>query len=128
MPPPPKKKPNSKLKIGFFSSDLRSHSVVNFALPIFRNYDRDNIEIHCYSPVEAVDDQKQEQVRELVTEFNIINNMNFRDGAEAIRKDGIDIVFELNGFHQGHDDPVADLQTCTNAGLLARLSVYHRDA
>lgn len=98
LPPPPKKAPNSKLKIGFLSSDLRSHAVVNFALPIFRNYDRDDIEIHCYSPVDAVGDEKQDQVRDLVTEFNIINNMNFRDGAEAIRKDGIDVVFELNGF------------------------------
>mgnify|MGYP003639473861 FL=1 len=98
LPPMPKKASGSKLKIGFLSSDLRSHSVANFALPIFRNYNRSNIEIHCYSPVDAVGDATQELVKGLVDGFNIVNNMNFRDGAEAIRKDGIDVVFELNGF------------------------------
>lgn len=98
LPPPPQKPANSKLKIGFLSSDLRSHAIVNFALPIFRHYDRSNVEIHCYSPIDAADDTKQELVKELVDEFNIVNNINFRDAAEAIRKDGMDIVFELNGF------------------------------
>jgi len=98
LPPMPKKASNSKLKIGFLSSDLRSHSVANFALPIFRHYDRSKFEIHCYSPIDAAEDTNQILVKELVDEFNIINNMDFREGAETIRKDGIDVVFELNGF------------------------------
>jgi len=98
LPPRVKKSPGSKLKIGFLSSDLRSHSVANFVLPVLRHYDRSLIEIECFSPEEAVGDPKQEAIKGLVDNFRILDSMNFRDAAEVIQNAGVDVLFELNGF------------------------------
>lgn len=98
LPPRPASSPSSKLKIGFLSSDLKSHSVLNFVMPILRHYDRDQFEVHCYSPVEARNDYKQEQVKELVDNFHFFQNLDLRRAAETIRNDGIDVLLELNGF------------------------------
>lgn len=99
LPPRPAKPvSNTKLKLGFLSSDLKSHSVVNFVLPVLRHYDRSEIEIHCYSPVEAIGDKKQELVKELVDDFRIFDNTHARDSALTVQNDGIDVLFDLNGF------------------------------
>lgn len=98
LPPAPARISNSKLKIGFLSSDLKAHSVVNFVLPILRHYDRDQFEIHCYSPTEAPTDKKQALVKDLVDDFHFFKNLDFRQAAEKIHNDGIDVLMELNGF------------------------------
>lgn len=99
LPPRPARAPgSSKLKIGFLSSDLKSHSVVNFVLPVLRHYDSSQVEIRCYSPVEAAGDEKQELVKGLVDDFQILENTNPRDAALQIQNDGIDVLFDLNGF------------------------------
>lgn len=98
LPPRPKKVGSSKLRIGFLSSDLKSHSVSNFVLPILRHYDRDDFEIHCFSPVEAPDDKKQTYIKSLVDDFHIFENLGFRAAAEVIRDHDIDVLLELNGF------------------------------
>lgn len=98
MPPRVARSANSKLKIGFLSSDLKYHSVVNFVLPILRHYDRDQFEIHCYSPTSAPNDKKQQLVKGLVDNFHVFENLDFRPAAEKIQNDGIDVLLELNGF------------------------------
>lgn len=98
LQPPPRKVRNSKLKIGFLSSDLKNHSVANFVLPILRYYDRSEFEIHCFSPTEAIGDQKQELVRSLVDSFQIFQGRGARAAAEEIQNHGIDVLVELNGF------------------------------
>ncbi len=98
LPPRPARSPNTKLKIGLLSSDLKSHSVVNFVLPVLRHYDRNQFEIHCYSPGEAPNDKKQIMVRELVDSFHVFKNLDLRHAAEKIQDDGVDVLLELNGF------------------------------
>lgn len=98
MPPRLAKSPSSKLKLGFLSSDLKSHSVVNFVLPILRHYDRDQFEIHCYSPLDAPNDKKQDLVKSLVDDFHVFENLDNRHAAEKIQADGVDVLLELNGF------------------------------
>jgi predicted O-linked N-acetylglucosamine transferase (SPINDLY family) len=86
------------IRIGFLSSDLRAHSVARFVMPLFENYDRDAIDIYCYSPAEDLGDDIQNRIRTLVKEFRIIGDQSHRDLAETIRGDDIDVLFELNGF------------------------------
>ncbi|MFT7569613.1 MAG: protein O-GlcNAc transferase [Paracoccaceae bacterium] len=98
LPPRSKKAGSSKLKIGFLSSDLRSHSVANFVLPILRHYDRSQFEIQCFTPVDYADDKKQAVIRDLVDDFRVLDSMNFRDAAETIQNEHVDVLVELNGF------------------------------
>jgi protein O-GlcNAc transferase len=89
---------NAKVRIGFLSSDLRSHSVAKFVYPIMRDYDRDKYEVYCYTPLEYADDHIQQNIKQMVEGFRIVGNKTDREVAECIREDNIDIQFELNGF------------------------------
>lgn len=98
LEPVPPRSRTGKIKIGIMSSDLRDHSVAKFALPLLQHYDRENFEIHVYSPYARPRDPVQEQVLKLVTKFNVTEQMNEYEIAQLIREDQIDILFELNGF------------------------------
>ncbi|NKB20135.1 MAG: tetratricopeptide repeat protein [Alphaproteobacteria bacterium] len=89
---------SGSIRVGFVSSDLRRHSVARFVLPLFENYDRSQIEIYCYSPKAAEDDDIQSRIRGLVKEFRITGTGDYKEAAQIIRDDEIDILFELNGF------------------------------
>lgn len=89
---------NSKVRIGFLSSDLRDHSVAKFVYPIIKDYDRDKYEIYCYTPVEYEADHIQKKIKRMVDGFRLVGNKSDSEIAQCIRDDNIDIQFELNGF------------------------------
>ena len=98
LPPLPKRKSGSKIRLGFITSDLRTHSVGVAMKPLLEAYDRDRFEIYCYAPYEILTDSQQLKFKEQVTSFKVFSNPSHRDLAEFIRKDEVDILFELNGF------------------------------
>lgn len=89
-----------RLRVGFLSSDLRSHSVARFVEPLLAGYDRTRMEIHCYSPIRAEQDPAQQRLMKLVDSFKFVDGLADREIAEAIRADDIDILIDLNGFTQ----------------------------
>ena len=89
---------HSKVRLGIVSSDLRSHSVAKFVRPLLENYDRDDFEIFCYSPLDAPNDPVQQHIKTLVSDFQIVRDKTDRQLAEKIQGDEIDILFDLNGF------------------------------
>lgn len=91
-------KGTGKIRLGFVSSDLRKHSVARFVMPLFENYDQEQFEIYCYAPVDEKDDEIQQRIKNCVTAFQIIGDLSYRETAEKIQDDDIDILFELNGF------------------------------
>lgn len=94
-------KPHDKVRIGWLSSDLRSHSVSKFLMPIMQNYDRDRFEFYCYSAVKAVGDTPQNLIRQAVDKFTFVHDKTDREIAIAIQEDEVDILLELNGFTNG---------------------------
>lgn len=98
LPPFSHQKAGPKIRLGFLSSDLRVHSVGVVMKPLLELYDRDRFEIYCYTPYEDLKDGVQLKFKEQVTSFKVFSNASHRDLAEFIRKDNIDILFELNGF------------------------------
>jgi protein O-GlcNAc transferase len=106
LDPAPARDPQAKIRVGFLSSDLRSHSVARFVMPLLKDYDRETFEIFCYSPLRREADPVQIQVRGLVTGFRYIDDLTDREAAALIRSDGIDILFDLNGFTEHSRMPV----------------------
>lgn len=98
LDPVPMGSRSGKIKIGIMSSDLRSHSVAKFALPLLQHYDRENFEIYIYSPFAKPEDPVQQEIKGLVSAFKITADMNEYEIAQLVRADEIDILFELNGF------------------------------
>lgn len=86
-----------KLRIGFMSSDLRHHPVTYFALPLLEGYDRDKVEVFCYSFYEREADKVQEHLATNVTGFRHWPKRPDDQVAEGIAQDGLDILFELGG-------------------------------
>lgn len=86
-----------KLRVGFMSSDLRHHPITYFTLPLLENYDRDAVEVFCYSFSEKEPDQVQRHLEAQVTGFRHWPKRPDDQVAEGIAADGLDILFELGG-------------------------------
>ncbi len=86
-----------KVRVGFMSSDLRHHPVTYFALPLLEGYDRDQIEVFCYSFYEKEPDKVQRYLQAKVTGFRHWPKRPNAQVAEGIAADGLDILFELGG-------------------------------
>lgn len=86
-----------KLRIGFMSSDLRQHPITYFALPLLESYDRDRVEVYCYSFYERAADRIQTHIQNNVTAFHHWPKRPDAQVAEGIAADGLDILFELGG-------------------------------
>lgn len=93
--------PDRKLKVGYVSGDLRSHSLAFFIEPVLQHQDRSRFEIHCYY-AHPVHDDVSERIKGLADRWNHIANIADEDLAAKIRADGIDILIDLSG-HTGHN-------------------------
>ncbi|WP_431270116.1 tetratricopeptide repeat protein [Dankookia sp. P2] len=89
-----------KLRIGFMSSDLRDHPVTYFALPLLEQYDRDRIEVYCYSFNERERDRVQAHIEQQVTGFRWWPRRPSAEVAAGIAEDGLDILFEARRHHR----------------------------
>lgn len=104
VPPSPSIPPASpalatgrKLRIGFMSSDLRDHPVTYFALPLLEQYDRDRVEVFCYSFYEREQDAVQAHIEQQVTGFRWWPGRPSAEVADGIAEDRLDMLFELGG-------------------------------
>lgn len=86
-----------KLRVGFMSSDLRHHPITYFTLPLLEGYDRDRVEVFCYSFSEKEPDAVQMHLQSQVTGFRHWPRRPDGQVAEGIAADNLDILFELGG-------------------------------
>ncbi|MBW4608110.1 MAG: O-linked N-acetylglucosamine transferase, SPINDLY family protein [Hassallia sp. WJT32-NPBG1] len=91
------KSSNKKLKLGYISHCLRSHSVGWLARWIFQHHDRDNFEIHGYfiNNKPACDPLHEWYVNQVDKAF--YSNKLF-EAAEEIYRDEIDILIDLDSI------------------------------
>jgi len=102
LSPMPERAKHQKVRVGFLSSDLRSHSVGKHIMPLFENYDRDRVELYGYSAWDVDYDPTHHTLAELMNGgMRTVADMPAREVAEVIRADEIDILFELNGYTLG---------------------------
>ncbi|MEM9157453.1 MAG: tetratricopeptide repeat protein, partial [Verrucomicrobiota bacterium] len=90
-----------KRRLGFVSADFKTHSVAFFLLPLFRNLDRSQFEIYCYSSVESPDEVTA-QFEELSDGWRSIVSVPDGKAVEQILADQIDILFDLSGATAGN--------------------------
>jgi predicted O-linked N-acetylglucosamine transferase (SPINDLY family) len=86
-----------KLRVGFLSSDLRNHPVTYFTLPLMEDYDRDRVQVFCYSFYEGARDTVQAHLESKVDAFRWWPRRPSAEVAEEIAEDELDILFELGG-------------------------------
>jgi protein O-GlcNAc transferase len=97
--------PDRRLRVGCISADFRDHVAgINF-LPFLREYDRDSLEIFCYSSSRYVD-QATPRFRETSDVWRVIEGMNDAAVAQMIRDDKIDILLDLSLHSAGNRLPI----------------------
>ena len=104
-PIPHKSRPRGdKIHIGYISPDFREHALVNFIVPLIRDFDAENFSVTCYMT------GRKDFVTERLKKFNVtwrtLTGKNSLTAAQIIADDGVDILVDLSGHSQGSCLPI----------------------
>jgi predicted O-linked N-acetylglucosamine transferase (SPINDLY family) len=88
-----------RLRIGYLSSDLRSHAIGSLMAEVFELHDRSKVEVFAYyCGVPASDDPMQVRIKAAVEHWIDVSTMDNASLAGRIAADGIDILVDINGY------------------------------
>jgi predicted O-linked N-acetylglucosamine transferase (SPINDLY family) len=90
-----------RLRVGYVSAHFSKHGHRFFLRPLFQNHDRERFEIFCYANV-AHPDEETEHMRSLVDRWREIRSLDDDEVAALVRKDGIDILVDLEMHAAGN--------------------------
>ena len=93
---------SAKIRIGYFSSDLRSHPVGFLMAGLFERHDRTRFEVTAFAFGPKTTDPMQERIAKAVDRFIDVSEKSDFESAMLARDLGIDIAIDLNGFSEGH--------------------------
>ena len=92
-----------KIRLGFFSADLRTHSVAKFIEETLKILKKDNYEIIAFSNNKlGADDLTTERLKGIFHEWHDIVKVNDLDVVNLIRDKKINILFDLTGYSTGN--------------------------
>ncbi len=98
--------PARRLRVGYVSADLRSHSVAFFIAPVLEHHDRDAVEIFCYDNQGGHGDAFTKRLRALADHWIRVSTLDDDATAARIRADRIDVLVDLSGHTGGNRLPV----------------------
>lgn len=93
--------PDRRLRVGFVSPDLRSHSVAWFLLPVLEALDPARIEAHAFSEL-AVEDAISARLRRHFAAWQPTAGSDTAALAAAVRAARIDVLVDLAGHTAGN--------------------------
>ena len=97
-----KDKISRKKRIGFFSVDLRQHAVTNFLIDTIKELNANNFETVAFNLTNPnFQDSKTTELKSLFKEWHDIHSLSDIDAVNLIRKNDIDILFDLVGYTGG---------------------------
>ena len=93
------KKNNSdrKLNVAYLSSDCRSHTMMNYMIPIWENHNREEFNFYIFNGSD-VSDKTTERINNIGFEVINCSQMSNEEIAQAIYDRNIDILIDLNGY------------------------------
>lgn len=109
-PAHPRPRPaGERLRVAYLSPDFRQHPVGYFIHNVIATHDRTRFEILCYSNARK-HDGLTDFIRAHADRFTEVANLSDQGLADAIRKDGVDILVDLAGHTSGNRLPVLALR------------------
>ena len=95
------KKP--KIHLGFFSSDLRKHSVSFFLKNFVKNTNKSEFVISAFSNLDIKNyDEMTKELKSYFDHWHDVKNLKDSDIIDLIKKNNIDILIDLNGHTEGN--------------------------
>lgn len=86
------------LRLGYLSSDLRTHAVAFLAAEVWERHDRRRLTTYAYSIAPPEDSALGARIAAAFSRFTDCSRDWFEDTARRIRDDGVDILIDLNGY------------------------------
>jgi len=97
------KNSHRKIRIGYFSSDFRTHPIGLLMAELFKTHNRDHFEIIAFSLEPAKPgDKVRENLKIAFDQFIDVENKSDPEICALSRDLEIDIAVDLNGFTSGH--------------------------
>jgi predicted O-linked N-acetylglucosamine transferase (SPINDLY family) len=90
----------NKYKIGYFSSDIRSHPVAFLMADVFKLHNKEQFEIILINNSEIKDEFYQSLIIYFDSEVNIAR-LYHKDAIEIVHKIDLDVAIDLNGHTKG---------------------------
>jgi predicted O-linked N-acetylglucosamine transferase (SPINDLY family) len=97
----PRDEQRAKIRIGYFSSDFRSHPVTELMGEVFELHDRERFETHAFSAFDDAHDAAQVRVKAAFDHFHNVDGMRPEDVAAMALSLKLDIAVDLNGHTLG---------------------------
>ncbi|WP_374562318.1 tetratricopeptide repeat protein [Ideonella sp.] len=97
-PAPERAAVDSKLRIGYLSSDLHAHATAYLMAEVFERHDRSRVEVYAYSCGPNDGSAMRERLVRAVDHFIDCATLGLEDLAQRIHADGIDILVDLKGY------------------------------
>ena len=94
-----------KIRIGYLSPDFRNHALFPCIYGLFVAYNRDDFAVTGYQ-LNKYADGFTDSLRTHAAQWREVGNLTYRQIAEQIRADGIDILVDLAGHSAGSGLPV----------------------
>ncbi len=91
--------PERRLRVGFVSADLRDHPVARCIAPVWRAFDRRELEVVVYAS--NAGDRITDNLRPLADEWHDVAHLSHRRLHELIAAHAIDVLVDLSGHTAG---------------------------
>jgi len=94
---------NNKIRVGYISSDFRTHAVGRLVQDIFQYHNTERFEIFGYSLFSKVDDEIYKTIKKQFKNFRSfdLEKLNTNAIIQTIQQDSLDVLIDLNGHTQG---------------------------
>ncbi len=93
--------PAARLRIGYLSSDLRSHAIGHLTADMYRLHDRARYEVFVYYCGIPQEDAVKARIRDSVEHWCDITPLDDDAALARMLADGIDILVDINGHTRG---------------------------
>jgi len=90
--------PGARLRVGFASSDFRSHATVTLMMELWERLDRRRLELFAYGTLARDPGPNGRRVERAFEHFADVSRDPAERIAARIREDGIGILFDINGY------------------------------
>jgi protein O-GlcNAc transferase len=97
--------PDKRVRVGYVSADLKSHSAAFFFESLLAAYDRQLFEVICYSN-SLTADATTLRLQGLADKWRNIAALKDEQAASLIRSDAVDILVDLSGHTSGNRLPL----------------------
>ncbi len=99
-----------RLRIGYVSADLRTHSVAFYLAPVLQHHNRERVEVFCYDNNSGPGDAFTRRLQTMTDHWVRVATMDDHAFAARVRADGIDILVDLSGHTGGNRLPAFALK------------------